>query len=60
MDDADSNQIGDTVRIRKAPRVMTDQRGRTVWMGQIEPYVLELESAVSTNPYDNVELVDWR
>ena len=62
MDDRDTNHIGDTVRIRRPPRVTTDERGRTVWMGEIESCGLELvESAVATNPYDNAEAIGrWR
>lgn len=49
MDDADTNHIGDTVRSRRPTRVETDESGRTVWMGEIEPCVLELDFAVATN-----------
>ena len=49
------NNIGDTVRIRRPPRVFTNDRGRTVWMSEIEPVELEIEpdTAISTNPYDS-------
>ena len=49
------NNIGDTVRIRRPPRVFTNDRGRTVWMSEVEPVELDLEldAAVSTNPYDS-------
>ena len=50
-----ANHIGDTVRIRRPPRVFTNDRGRTVWMSEVEPVELEIEldTAVSTNPYDS-------
>jgi hypothetical protein len=49
------NNIGDTVRIRRPPRVITNDLGRTVWMSEVEPVELEIEPdpAVSTNPYDS-------
>ena len=49
------NNIGDTVRIRRPPRVFTNERGRTVWMSEVEPVELEIEldTAASTNPYDS-------
>jgi len=49
------NNIGDTVRIRRPPRVMTNDLGRTIWMSDVEPVELEIEldTAVSTNPYDS-------
>ena len=49
------NNIGDTVRIRRPPRVITNDLGRTVWMSEVEPVELDLEpdTAVSTNPYDS-------
>jgi hypothetical protein len=49
------NNIGDTVRIRRPPRVFTNDLGRTVWMSEVEPVELEIEPdpAVSTNPYDS-------
>ena len=53
------NNIGDTVRIRRPPRVFTNNRGRTVWMSEVEPVELDLEldSTVSTNPYDSGQSV---
>lgn len=49
------NNIGDTVRIRRPPRVFTDNLGRTIWMSEIEPVELEIEpdTVTSTNPYDS-------
>ena len=37
-------------------RVYTDELGRTTWMKDVEPVELELElePAVSTNPYDSL------
>ncbi|MDJ0709116.1 MAG: hypothetical protein QNJ14_01945 [Woeseiaceae bacterium] len=46
--------IGDTVRIRRPPKVFTDAIGGTVWMSDIQPCELELsdEPVIGTNPYD--------
>ena len=47
---------GDTVRILTPPaRVFTDQLGRNVWMGDVEPLELELEQAVNTEPYNSAD-----
>jgi hypothetical protein len=55
MDGMKENSIGDTIRIRRPPRVFTDERGRTVWMSNVEPVELEIELDLSssTNPYDS-------
>ncbi len=55
MEGLNSNKIGDTVRLRRPMRVYTDELGRTTWMRDVEPVELELElePAVSTNPYDS-------
>ena len=45
--------VGDTVRIRRPPRVFTTVLGQNVWMGDVEPCELELERPVNTNPYDS-------
>ena len=57
MDDRNTDNIGDTIRIRRPPRVFTNETGRTVWMSEVEPVELELEldAFTSTNPYDS-----WR
>ena len=61
MDGMNTNNIGDTIRIRRPPRVYTNERGRTVWMSDVEPVEfeleLELDAAVSTNPYDSLQSV---
>jgi hypothetical protein len=59
MDGTKENNIGDTIRIRRPPRVFTDELGRTVWMSDVEPVELEIEldSVVSTNPYDSGQSV---
>ena len=56
MDRLTTNHIGDTIRIRRPMRVYTDELGRTTWMRDVEPVELELElePAVSTNPYDSL------
>ena len=55
MDSLNTNNIGDTIRIRRPMRVYTDELGRTTWMRDVEPVELELElePAVSTDPYDS-------
>jgi len=59
MDGMNTNNIGDTIRIRRPPRVYTNERGRTVWMSDVEPVEFELErdATVSTNPYDSGQSV---
>ncbi|MDJ0749873.1 MAG: hypothetical protein QNJ11_10340 [Woeseiaceae bacterium] len=54
MEHFKKQHIGDTVRIRRPPKVFTDVVGRTVWMSDVEPCELELrdEPAIDTNPYD--------
>ena len=56
MDGKTSNNIGDTIRMRRPLRVFTDELGRTTWMQEVEPVELELEpdSGRSTNPYDSL------
>ena len=55
MDGMQEKNIGDTIRIRRPPRVFTNEYGRTVWMSDVEPVELEIEPdlGVSTNPYDS-------
>ncbi|MCH8136308.1 MAG: hypothetical protein IIB77_10055 [Proteobacteria bacterium] len=53
MDNAETNHIGDTLQIRCPPRVVTDELGRTSWMGVVESCNLELDSVVATDPYDS-------
>ena len=48
-----TGQTGDTVRIRKPPRVFTTVLGQNIWMGDVEPCELELENPASTDPYDS-------
>ena len=50
-----TDQIGDTIRIRRPPRVFTNDLGKNVWMGDVDPCELELEldNQASTNPYDS-------
>lgn len=50
-----SGQTGDTVRIRRPSRVFTNDLGKNVWMGDVDPceIELELEESGSTNPYDS-------
>ena len=46
---------GDTVRLlRPPPRVFTEARGQTVWMGDVEALELELEDdEVANDPYNS-------
>jgi len=49
------NNIGDTIRIRKPPRVYTNEKGDTIWMSEVEPVELEIEldRVKDTDPYDS-------
>jgi len=51
------NNIGDTIRIRRPPRVFTNEHGGTTWMSDVEPVELEIEldQAIDTDPYNS-----WR
>jgi hypothetical protein len=53
MQQIKNQHIGDTIRIRRPPKVYTTELGRSIWMSDIEPCTLELETRVFTNPYDN-------
>jgi len=55
MKSMNTNNIGDTIRIRKPPRVYTNEKGDTIWMSEVEPVELELDRATDTDPYDS-----WR
>ena len=56
MSDYSKDRSGDTVRLRRPPpRVFTDPCGHNVWMGDVEVLELELEQAVNTDPYNNVD-----
>ena len=54
MKHRESQHIGDTIRIRRPARVFTDPLGRCVWMGDVDPCELDLESdtATDTDPYN--------
>ncbi len=45
----------DTIRLRRPPpRVFTEARGQTVWMGDVEALELELEDdEVANDPYNS-------
>ena len=50
------DKLGDTVRILRPPRrVFTNEIGRNVWIGDIEPLELELEQVVNTDPYNSAD-----
>ncbi len=54
MSDSTENHIGDTVRVlRPPPKVFTDDLGKNVWMGDVEPVELELEDAAAADPYNS-------
>ena len=50
-----TKSIGDTVRIRRPPRVFTNEHGQTIWMSAVEPVELEIEldTDIGTDPYDS-------
>ena len=54
-----TRNIGDTVRIRRPPRVFTNEHGQTIWMSAVEPIELEIEleieldTDIGTDPYDS-------
>ncbi len=54
MKHSKEQHIGDTVRIRRPPKVFTDAVGGTVWMSDVEPGEFELcdEPVINTDPYD--------
>jgi len=58
MKTSESIRIGDTVRIRRPPKVFTDYLGRTVWMSGVDSFELELnmEFIASTDPYNRSDL----
>ena len=58
METLKKSRIGDTVRIRRPPKVFTDILGRTVWMSGVEPCELELdgEHASSSDPYNSCRI----
>ena len=53
--------IGDTVRIRRPPKVTTDELGHSVWMCGVEPLeaALELEPLPGFDPYDTAAGSRW-
>ena len=55
------NNIGDTIRIRRPPRVYTNEKGDTIWMSDVEPVELEIEldRVPSTDPYDSGRSVSY-
>ena len=55
-----TTHIGDTVRIRRPPKVFTDELGRTVWVSGVDSFELELEQEATTDPYNSVDGPDWR
>lgn len=54
MDNAVTNNIGDTISIRRPPRVVTDELGHNSWMGEVDAYEFQLETIENFNPYDSI------
>ncbi len=56
-----STHIGDTIRIRRPPKVTTDALGHNVWMSGVDPVALELESedSAGVDPYDTAAGEAW-
>ncbi|HNP65563.1 MAG TPA: hypothetical protein PKH39_16640 [Woeseiaceae bacterium] len=58
MENLESQHIGDTIRIRRPPKVFTDYLGRTIWMSGVEPCEVKLEidfeseGSRATDPYN--------
>ncbi|MEL7187622.1 MAG: hypothetical protein AAFN50_14500 [Pseudomonadota bacterium] len=50
-----TKDTGDTVKLlRPPPRVFTETKGQTVWMGEIQALDLEIEpDPQKTDPYNN-------
>lgn len=59
MNRMETDHIGDTVRIRRPPKVVTDERGGTVWMGRVDPCKIELDAGPATDPYDSADSIGW-
>ena len=55
MEKMKANNIGDTIRIRRPPRVFTNEKGDTIWMSEVEPVELEIEldQIICTDPYNS-------
>lgn len=57
----EETHIGDTIRIRRPPKVTTDDLGHNVWMSDVDPVSLELETedTASYDPYDTAAGDAW-
>ncbi len=53
--------IGDTIRIRRPPKVTTDELGHNVWMSGVDAIELKLEgdATVGFDPYDTAAGRKW-
>lgn len=53
------NNIDETIRIRRPPRVFTNEHGRTIWMSEVQPVELEIEpdAVVNASPYESARPV---
>ncbi|MDJ0760141.1 MAG: hypothetical protein QNJ19_12120 [Woeseiaceae bacterium] len=55
-----NTHIGDTVRIRRPSRIVTDALGHNIWANSIEEADFELEPPeVATDPYNSLSLDDY-
>ncbi|MDJ0917969.1 MAG: hypothetical protein QNJ05_09405 [Woeseiaceae bacterium] len=55
-----TTHIGDTVRIRRPARIVTDALGHNIWANSIEEADFELEPPeVATDPYNSLSLDDY-
>lgn len=56
-----STHIGDTVRIRRPPKVRTSALGHSVWMPDVDTIELEVEddTAAGCDPYDTAAGDQW-
>jgi hypothetical protein len=61
MKNSTTNNIGDTIRIRRPPRVFTNEKGDSIWMSDVEPIELEIEPdrITGTDPYDSWRSVSY-
>ena len=56
-----STHIGDTIRIRRPPKVRTNALGHSVWMPDVETVELEVadDSLNGFDPYDTAAGEQW-
>lgn len=55
-----NTHIGDTVRLKRPPRVVTDALGHNIWATEVEDGEFELEPPeVATDPYNTLTFEDY-